>query len=67
MCNQLSRKPPEIPQDKDRAIQDSFDRIKSIEYDLEKTKKVFVEHVLQPYGAYSYFEVYGIELYSDLY
>jgi hypothetical protein len=40
MCNQLSRKPPEIPQDKDRAIQDSFDRIKSIEYDLEKTKKV---------------------------
>ncbi|VAI48852.1 unnamed protein product [Triticum turgidum subsp. durum] len=42
MCNQLSRKPPEIPQDKDRAIQDSFDRIKSIEFDLEKTKKVFV-------------------------
>ncbi|PWZ28331.1 Phosphatidylinositol/phosphatidylcholine transfer protein SFH6 [Zea mays] len=38
--NQLSRKPPELPQDKDRAIQDSFDRIKSIEFDLEKTKKV---------------------------
>ncbi|KAG2653603.1 hypothetical protein PVAP13_1NG465876 [Panicum virgatum] len=37
--NQLSRKPPELPQDKDRAIQDSFDRIKSIEFDLEKTKK----------------------------
>nr|CAB3450918.1 unnamed protein product [Digitaria exilis] len=40
MFNQLSRKPPELPQDKDRAIQDSFDRIKSIEFDLEKTKKV---------------------------
>lgn len=38
--NQLSRKPPELPQDKDQAIQDSFDRIKSIEFDLEKTKKV---------------------------
>lgn len=38
--NQLSRKPPELPQDKVRAIQDSFDRIKSIEFDLEKTKKV---------------------------
>ncbi|KAL5206941.1 hypothetical protein ABZP36_031376 [Zizania latifolia] len=40
MFNQLSRKPPEIPQDKDRAILDSFDRIKCIEFDLEKTKKV---------------------------
>jgi hypothetical protein len=42
MFNQLSRKPPELPQDKDRAIQDSFDRIKSIEFDLEKTKKVLI-------------------------
>ncbi|XP_051192945.1 phosphatidylinositol/phosphatidylcholine transfer protein SFH6 [Lolium perenne] len=47
MCNQLSRKPPEIPQDKDRAIQDSFDRIKSIEYDLEKTKKVLHATVIK--------------------
>ncbi|XBI48179.1 hypothetical protein VPH35_111980 [Triticum aestivum] len=47
MCNQLSRKPPEIPQDKDRAIQDSFDRIKSIEFDLEKTKKVLHATVIK--------------------
>ncbi|KAG2661156.1 phosphatidylinositol/phosphatidylcholine transfer protein SFH9-like isoform X2 [Panicum virgatum] len=45
--NQLSRKPPELPQDKDRAIQDSFDRIKSIEYDLEKTKKVLHATVIK--------------------
>ena len=46
MFNQLSRKPPELPQDKDRAIQDSFDRIKSIEFDLEKTKKVLVSQTM---------------------
>jgi len=45
--NQLSRKPPELPQDKDRAIQDSFDRIKSIEFDLEKTKKVLHATVIK--------------------
>lgn len=47
MFNQLSRKPPEIPQDKDRAIQDSFDRIKCIEFDLEKTKKVLHATVIR--------------------
>ncbi|OEL37319.1 Phosphatidylinositol/phosphatidylcholine transfer protein SFH6, partial [Dichanthelium oligosanthes] len=45
--NQLSKKPPELPQDKDRAIQDSFDRIKSIEFDLEKTKKVLHATVIK--------------------
>ncbi|GJM86676.1 hypothetical protein PR202_ga02560 [Eleusine coracana subsp. coracana] len=43
----LSKKPPELPHDKDRAIQDSFDRIKSIEYDLEKTKKVLHATVIK--------------------
>ncbi|XP_073010017.1 phosphatidylinositol/phosphatidylcholine transfer protein SFH13-like isoform X2 [Typha latifolia] len=38
--NQLSSKAPEIPQEKERVLLDSFDRIKSIEFDLEKTKKV---------------------------
>uniref|UniRef100_A0A0E0K4K7 CRAL-TRIO domain-containing protein n=1 Tax=Oryza punctata TaxID=4537 RepID=A0A0E0K4K7_ORYPU len=47
MFDQLSRKPPEIPQDKDRAIQDSFDRIKCIEFDLEKTKKVLHATVIR--------------------
>ncbi|PAN07952.1 hypothetical protein PAHAL_1G375600 [Panicum hallii] len=45
--NQLSKKPPELPQDKDQAIQDSFDRIKSIEFDLEKTKKVLHATVIK--------------------
>ncbi|KAL6633645.1 hypothetical protein ACP70R_026316 [Stipagrostis hirtigluma subsp. patula] len=45
--NQLSRKPPELPKEKDRAIQDSFDRIKSIEFDLEKTKKVLHATVIK--------------------
>ncbi|XP_062222167.1 phosphatidylinositol/phosphatidylcholine transfer protein SFH13-like isoform X2 [Phragmites australis] len=45
--NQLSRKPPELPKEKDRAIQDSFDRIKSIEFDLDKTKKVLHATVIK--------------------
>lgn len=40
MFNELSSKPAEIPQDKEHALLDSWDRIKSIEFDLEKTKKV---------------------------
>ncbi|XP_035814611.1 phosphatidylinositol/phosphatidylcholine transfer protein SFH13 isoform X3 [Zea mays] len=47
MFNQLSKKPPELPEDKDRAIQDSFDRIKSIEFDLQKTKKVLHATVIK--------------------
>ncbi|KAF0935616.1 hypothetical protein E2562_035074 [Oryza meyeriana var. granulata] len=47
MFNKLSRKPPEIPQDKDLAIRDSFDRIKCIEFDLEKTKKVLHATVIR--------------------
>ncbi|AQK74380.1 Phosphatidylinositol/phosphatidylcholine transfer protein SFH13 [Zea mays] len=43
----LSKKPPELPEDKDRAIQDSFDRIKSIEFDLQKTKKVLHATVIK--------------------
>ncbi|XP_008796543.1 phosphatidylinositol/phosphatidylcholine transfer protein SFH13-like isoform X2 [Phoenix dactylifera] len=42
MCNELSSKPAEIPQEKDRALLDSWDRIKSIEFDLGKTKKATV-------------------------
>lgn len=37
---ELSAKPPEIPMDKEAIILESLDRIKSIEFDLEKTKKV---------------------------
>lgn len=38
--NQLMNKPPEIPREKDRVLMESFDRIKCIEHDLDKTKKV---------------------------
>lgn len=40
MFKELSSKPAEIPQEKEHALLDSWDRIKSIEFDLEKTKKV---------------------------
>ncbi|XP_010928204.1 phosphatidylinositol/phosphatidylcholine transfer protein SFH13 isoform X2 [Elaeis guineensis] len=47
MFNELSSKPAEIPQEKERALLDSWDRIKSIEFDLEKTKKVLQATVVK--------------------
>jgi hypothetical protein len=46
MCNQLASKPPEIPEDKEQILLNSFERIRSIEADLERTKRVssFVLH-----------------------
>jgi hypothetical protein len=38
--NQLMNKPPEIPREKDHVLMESFDRIKGIEHELDKTKKV---------------------------
>ena len=38
--SELSSKPAVIPVDKEQVLQESWDRIKSIEFDLEKTKKV---------------------------
>uniref|UniRef100_A0A7N0VL61 CRAL-TRIO domain-containing protein n=1 Tax=Kalanchoe fedtschenkoi TaxID=63787 RepID=A0A7N0VL61_KALFE len=37
---ELSSKPAQIPLEKEQMLQESMDRIKSVEYDLEKTKKV---------------------------
>lgn len=37
---ELHNKPPEIPLEKERMLVDSLDRIKSVELDLEKTKRV---------------------------
>lgn len=45
--NQLMNKPPEIPREKDRVLMESFDRIKCIEHDLEKTKKILHAAVVQ--------------------
>ncbi|GER52726.1 Sec14p-like phosphatidylinositol transfer family protein [Striga asiatica] len=40
MLEELNNKPAEIPLDKDQILQQSIERIKSIEFDLEKTKRV---------------------------
>lgn len=40
MINELSRRPAEIPEEKESLLLGSLDRIRSMESDLEKTKKV---------------------------
>jgi hypothetical protein len=40
LCNHLTTKPPQIPEDKELMLLNSFERIKSIEADLERTKRV---------------------------
>ncbi|KAG9446420.1 hypothetical protein H6P81_012548 [Aristolochia fimbriata] len=40
LVTELSKKPVEMPFDKDNMLSESLGRIKSIEYDLQKTKKV---------------------------
>lgn len=38
--NELSKKPAGIPVEKDKILMESMDRIKNVEIDLEKTKRV---------------------------
>lgn len=40
LLEELSTKPAQIPLEKDQLLMDSLDRIRSVEFDLEKTKKV---------------------------
>ncbi|KAF8654493.1 hypothetical protein HU200_061683 [Digitaria exilis] len=40
MCNHLAMRPPQIPEDKELMLLSSFERIKSVEADLERTKRV---------------------------
>lgn len=40
MVNELSKKPARIPSEKEDMIHESLSRIKSIEFDLQKTRKV---------------------------
>ncbi|KAH6765356.1 Sec14p-like phosphatidylinositol transfer family protein [Perilla frutescens var. hirtella] len=42
MVNELSKKPAKIPSEKEDMIHESLSRIKSIEYDLQKTKKALL-------------------------
>ncbi|VAI85861.1 unnamed protein product [Triticum turgidum subsp. durum] len=39
VCNHLASKPPEMPKDKEQQLLNSFERIRSIEADLERTKR----------------------------
>lgn len=40
LCNHLMSKPPDMPKDKELVLFQAFDRIKSLEADLERTKTV---------------------------
>nr|GMD57925.1 phosphatidylinositol/phosphatidylcholine transfer protein SFH13 [Ipomoea batatas] len=40
LIEELNKKPTEMPLEKERMLHQSLDRIKSVEYDLEKTKRV---------------------------
>ncbi|KAK6934688.1 CRAL/TRIO, N-terminal domain, partial [Dillenia turbinata] len=40
ICEDLRSKPAELPVEKEQMIAESLDRIKSVEFDLEKTKRV---------------------------
>ncbi|KAI6688640.1 hypothetical protein NL676_025468 [Syzygium grande] len=44
---ELSHKPAEIPLDKERMLLESLDRIKSVEFDLDKTKRVLHATVMK--------------------
>ncbi|XP_056177181.1 phosphatidylinositol/phosphatidylcholine transfer protein SFH13 isoform X4 [Syzygium oleosum] len=44
---ELSHKPTEIPLDKERMLLESLDRIKSVEFDLDKTKRVLHATVMK--------------------
>ncbi|KAG8087129.1 hypothetical protein GUJ93_ZPchr0010g8940 [Zizania palustris] len=45
--DELGNKPPEIPPEKDQSLLESWDRIKCIESDLERTKKVLQATVMK--------------------
>ncbi|XP_052165408.1 phosphatidylinositol/phosphatidylcholine transfer protein SFH13-like [Oryza glaberrima] len=45
--DELGNKPPEIPLEKERSLLESWDRIKCIESDLERTKKVLQATVMK--------------------
>ncbi|XP_042518851.1 phosphatidylinositol/phosphatidylcholine transfer protein SFH13-like [Macadamia integrifolia] len=47
LFEELSTKPAGIPLDKDQLLQESLDRIKSVELDLEKTKRVMHAAVMK--------------------
>ncbi|XP_075523014.1 phosphatidylinositol/phosphatidylcholine transfer protein SFH13-like [Primulina tabacum] len=47
LLEQLNKKPAEIPQEKEQMLEQSLDRIKSVEVDLEKTKQLLQATVIK--------------------
>ncbi|XP_042405766.1 phosphatidylinositol/phosphatidylcholine transfer protein SFH13-like [Zingiber officinale] len=47
MLDEVTNKPTQIPFEKERALLESWDRIKHVEFDLEKTKKVLHATVMK--------------------
>ncbi|MCH92607.1 SEC14 cytosolic factor, partial [Trifolium medium] len=45
--NELNNKPDGMPLEKEQMLMDSLDRIKSVEFDLEKTKRVLHAAVMK--------------------
>lgn len=72
LLEELNKKPAEIPPEKDQLLQRSLERIKSVEFDLEKTKRVIVHFICLTFikkimpNKWSKSCVFlGIEFYSD--
>jgi len=60
MVTVLCDKPSSIPQEKEDILRDSLDRIKSIEQDLQKTKKVNYRHSLICFNIYISLQVFDV-------
>jgi len=55
---ELSNKPDGMPQEKEKMLMDSMNRIKSVEFDLEQTKRVLV-YISQSYRSLDYADLIG--------
>jgi len=55
---ELNNKPDGMPQEKEKMLMDSMDRIKSVEFDLEKTKRVLT-YISQSYRTFDYADLIG--------
>lgn len=51
LLEEIKKKPAEIPMEKDQLLQLSLERIKSVEFDLEKTKRVISQFICFFYFA----------------
>lgn len=54
LLEELNRKPTEIPAEKDQILQQSLDRIKNMECDLEMTKRVSIHQICSTHCLLSF-------------